>query len=264
MKNKPTEWKIGIFLIMIFVAVAIVSIFYTPHDAYAMQSGMKLKPPSASAFFGTDNLGRDIFSRTMIGIRYSLFFSSITLFFSAVMGIILGLIASRANKLIEQFIMRVIDAINSIPAVLLALVLVSVFAKGNVSLIITLIIIFTPTFVRITRNEAMQIKELEYIQHAENLGASNFRIMFIHTLPNIYPSLLSTSIIVVTNSIMAESALSYLGIGIQPPVPSLGRMMFDAQSYLFNAPWGAILPGVAIVLLIIGFNYLGEGIRKLY
>ena len=264
MKNKPTEFKIGIFLILFFMLVAVISVFYTPHNAYEMQSGMKLQAPSIHALFGTDNLGRDIFSRTMIGIKYSLMFAGMTLLFSGLIGITIGLIASKSNKVIEQVIVRIVDATNSIPAILLALVLISVFAKGNTSLIVAMIVIFTPTFVRITRNEALQIKELEYIQHAEVLGASNFRILFVHTLPNIYPSLLSTAIIVITNSIMAESALSYLGVGIQPPVPSLGRMMYDSQAYLFNAPWGAILPGVTIILLIIGFNYLGEGIRKIF
>jgi ABC-type dipeptide/oligopeptide/nickel transport systems, permease components len=264
MKSKSAEFKIGTLLIMLFLLIAVISVFYTPHDAYEMKANMKLQAPSLEVLFGTDNLGRDIFSRTMIGVRYSLTFSGITLFLSATIGITIGLVASRANRFLDQFIMRVVDAINSIPTILLALVLLSVFAGGNVPLIIAMVVIFTPAFVRMTRNEAIQIKELEYIQHAEVLGASNFRIMFIHTLPNIYPSLLSTGIIVITNSIMVESALSYLGVGIQPPIPSLGRMMYDAQSYLFNAPWGAILPGIAIVLLISGFNYLGEGIRKLY
>lgn len=264
MKNKPSEFKTGVFLIILFVFVAIAGVFYTPHNAYEMQSTMKLNPPSAIYLFGTDNLGRDIFSRTIIGLRYSLLFSVITLFCSAIIGVTIGLFASGANKYVDQLIMRIVDAVNSVPTILLALVLVSVFTKKNTSLVIAMIFIFIPTFVRITRNEAIRIKELEYIQHAQVLGASNIRIMFIHILPNMYSSLLSVAIIVVTNSIMVESALSYLGVGIQPPIPSLGRMMYDSQTYLFNAPWTAILPGITIVILIAGFNYLGEGIRKLY
>jgi len=263
MHNKSFEFKIGFICTIFFVAIAIVSLFYTPYNPYAMQASMKLQAPSFLAFFGTDNFGRDIFSRTMLGISYSLLFSMLTLIFSATIGISIGLFAVRAGRITDQIIMRIVDAVNSIPTILLALVLLSIFSKGHFPLIISMIIVFISPFIRITRNEAMQIRELEYIQHAEVLGASNFRIMYIHILPNILPSIISTSIIVITSSIMVESTLSYLGVGIQPPIPSLGRMVYDAQAILLSAPWAAIMPGIAIILLIAGFNYLGEGIRKL-
>lgn len=264
MRVKPVEFKIGCTLLILFVGIAILSIFYTPYSPYEMRWQMKLQPPSALALFGTDNFGRDILSRTMVGIRYSLLFSMLTLTFSAIIGLGIGLLAISASKIVDQIIMRFIDVINSIPTILLALVLLSLFAKGNFSLIIAMIIVFIPPFVRMTRNEALQIRELEYIQHAKVLGASNFRIMYVHILPNLLPSIISTSIIVITASIMVESTLSYLGIGIQPPVPSLGRMMYDSQAVLLNAPWGAIMPGITLILLIASFNYLGEGIQKSY
>jgi peptide/nickel transport system permease protein len=146
--------------------------------------------------------------------------------------------------------------------VLLALVLSAVFAKGSLPLIITLSVVFFPSFVRITRNEAAKIHSLEYIYRARVQGASTARILFVHILPNIASPLISASVIVLTNAVILESVLSYLGLGIQPPIPSLGRMMFDAQSFLSNAAWGALFPGMAVVLLAAGFHYIGEGIMR--
>lgn len=262
MKNKSQEYNIGLAIIFFFSCVALVSAFYTPHDAYTMLANAKMKAPSFEFFFGTDNLGRDILSRTMVGIRYTLLFSVITLFGSGIFGITIGLICSRVSSIWDQIIIRIIDTINAIPSVLLALVLMSVLKKGNISLILSLIVIFIPAFARISRNEAIQIRELEYIQHTELLGASNLRVMFIHILPNIYPSVVSTAIIVITNSIVVESALSYLGVGIQPPVPSLGRMMYDSQTILIDAPWAALIPGICVVLIIIGFNCIGSAVEN--
>jgi peptide/nickel transport system permease protein len=249
----------GIYLIAVFAFVALLSIVYTPHDPFVMDAARKFAPPSLRHPFGTDNFGRDILSRTMVGVRYSLLFSCATLAVSFVSGVTIGLVAVSVHKVIGHIIMRVVDAVNAIPVVLLSLVLVAVFAGNAAALIIAMSAVFTPAFVRITRNEALQIRELGYIDHARVLGASGFRIMFAHILPNLTPSLSATAVIVMVNSITVESVLSYLGLGIQPPTPSLGRMLFDAQGYLFNAPWAAVLPGLTIVLLLCGFNYLGEG-----
>lgn len=257
MENKKVKFNIGYIIVFVYILIAIIGLFYTPYDAYAMIGNMKMQPPSSMHFFGTDNFGRDIFSRTIIGIRYTLAFSGIALLGSGIIGVSIGLICVRVNRYIDQIIIRVIDTINSIPPILLALVLMSIF-KGNAPLLVSLTVIFIPMFVRITRNEAMQIRELEFIQRAELIGASSFRIIIKHILPNLYPSLISTSILVITNTIMVESSLSYLGVGIQPPVPSLGRMLYDAQSILINAPWAAIIPGCCIVILIVGLNYLGR------
>jgi peptide/nickel transport system permease protein len=250
--------NLGMYLIVLFVFVSLLSIVYTPHDPFAMDAARKFAPPSFRHLFGTDNFGRDILSRTMVGVRYSLLFSLSTLAVSFVCGVTVGLIAASTHKIVGHIIMRVVDAVNAIPVVLLSLVLVAVFAGNATSLIIAMSAVFTPAFVRITRNEALKIRELGYIDHARVLGASGFRIMYAHILPNLAPALSATAVIVMVNSITVESVLSYLGLGIQPPTPSLGRMLFDAQGYLFNAPWAAVLPGLTIVLLLCGFNYLGE------
>jgi peptide/nickel transport system permease protein len=260
----------GMYLVALFVFIALLSIVYTPHDPFAMNAARKFAPPSLQHLFGTDNFGRDILSRTMVGVRYSLLFSCATLAVSFVCGVAIGLAAASTYKIIGHIIMRVVDAVNAIPVVLLSLVLIAAFSArssagagtGNAaSLIIAMSAVFTPAFVRITRNEALQLRELGYIDHARVLGASSFRIMYAHILPNLAPSLINTAVIVMVNSITVESVLSYLGLGIQPPTPSLGRMLFDAQGYLFNAPWAAVLPGLTIVLLLCGLNYFAGEIQ---
>jgi peptide/nickel transport system permease protein len=260
---KRRNYGAGVYLVAIFVVTALLSIVWTPHDPFAMDAALKFAPPSFRHPFGTDNFGRDILSRTMTGVRYSLLFSFATLAISFVCGVTVGLTAAGAHKTIGHLIMRIVDAVNAIPVVLLSLVLVAAFsvrgpAGTGATLIIAMSAVFTPAFVRITRNETLHALKLGYIDHARVLGASRFRIMYAHILPNLTLSLTNTAVIVMVNSITVESVLSYLGLGIQPPTPSLGRMLFDAQGYLFNAPWAAVLPGLTIVLLLCGFNYLGE------
>jgi peptide/nickel transport system permease protein len=227
-----------------------------------MDASQKLKAPSVSHIFGADNLGRDIFSRTVLGVRYSLFFAASALVLSFSAGCAVGLFSAFAPRLAQQVIMRLLDAVNAIPASLLALALVTVFKKGAFPLILSMAIVFFPSFVRISRNEALKIRELEYIQAAQAQGAGLCRILLVHILPNIASPLISTSVIVLTNAIMIESMLSYLGLGIQPPTPSLGRMMAESQGFLLSAPWAALFPGGAIVLLAAGFHYLGDGILQ--
>jgi peptide/nickel transport system permease protein len=259
-KNK--HLMAGIVIEAVFLCLLALSFFALPYDPFAMDAAQKLRPPSTLHFFGTDNLGRDIFSRTLAALRYTLLFSLAPLALSGISGITAGLALSASPRAAQQIAMRVLDAVNAIPTVLLALVLSVVFARGTAPLVITLAVVFLPSFVRIARNEAAKIHPLEYIQRARVQGASTARILFVHILPNIASPLIASSVIVLTNSIILESILSYLGLGIQPPAPSLGKMIFDAQSFLSNAAWGAFFPGAAIVLLAAGFHYIGEGIMR--
>ena len=261
MKKNP-QLMAGIAIEAFFVCLLAVSFFALPHDPFAMDAAQKLQPPSAQHFFGTDNLGRDIFSRTLAALRYTLLFSLAPLALSGSAGITAGLVLSACPRAVQHIAMRVLDSVNAIPTMLLALVLSVVFAKGAAPLVITLAVVFFPSFVRIARNEAAKIHPLEYVQRARVQGASKARILFVHILPNIASPLIAASVIVLTNSIMLESILSYLGLGIQPPIPSLGKMIFDAQSFLTNAAWGVLFPGAAIVLLAAGFHYIGEGIMR--
>jgi peptide/nickel transport system permease protein len=265
-KTRPREYPVGLGIIALFAALALLGVFYTPWDPFAMDAAQKFAPPSPAHPFGTDNFGRDILSRAITGLRYSLVFSVAALGLSFFCGVTLGLLAAGTNKTVDMVIMHLVDAVNSIPVALFSLALLAAFRgvgwSSHIALIIALGIVFIPAFVRVTRNEAMRIRELGYIDHAKVLGTGDFRIMYAHILPNLYGPLSSTAIIVIVNSMTVESILSYLGLGIQPPLPSLGRMLFDAQSCLFNAPWAAVFPGLTLALLLAGFNLLGEGLRK--
>jgi peptide/nickel transport system permease protein len=253
-------YRVALWTLIFLLACALFSLLYTPYNPFAMNAAELFRAPSFRHPFGTDNFGRDILSRTMVALRYSLLFSTCTLALSFSAGVTLGLLSAYSHKALDALIMRCVDAVSSIPLMLLALALLAIFKRETP--IPAMAILFVPSFVRITRNETLKIKELPYIDHARVLGAGKLRIMYAHILPSLAPSLFSTAIVVLVNSITVESALSYLGIGIQPPTPSLGRMLFDAQSYLFYAPWAAALPCIVMVLLLSAFNYLGEGLRR--
>ncbi|MDR3312119.1 MAG: ABC transporter permease [Spirochaetaceae bacterium] len=253
--------KIGAVLCAVFVLAALVSIVWTPHSPFVMDAAVRFASPSPGHPFGTDNFGRDVLSRAMVAVRYSLLFSAATVALSAFMGVAIGLAAAFVRHVAGLAVMRLVDAVNSIPVILLTLVLVnaadgSALGKTGVPLVLAMTVVFTPAFIRITRNEAVKIKSMGYIDHARVLGAGKIRIMYAHILPNLVPSLGSTGIIVAVQSVMVESALSYLGFGIQPPLPSLGKMLFDAQGFLFRAPWMAIFPAAMVALLLCGLNYL--------
>jgi peptide/nickel transport system permease protein len=158
--------------------------------------------------------------------------------------------------------MRIIDTINSFPGIVLALLLVAVMDNGQFTLFIALLILFTPSYTRVMRTGAMQYKNSNFVQAEKILGAGYFRITFIHILPNLAPQLLSASVLGLSNAILAESAMSYLGMGIQPPNPSWGRMLYESQSWFFSAPWYSLAPGLFIMLTVIAFHMLGEGIRR--
>lgn len=259
--KKDIQLKIGLILIGIVLAIALVGMFYTPFRVDDMDIVHRFAPPGFPHLFGTDNFGRDTFSRLMVGARFTLFVAVITVSVSAVSGIILGLLTGYLGGVLDECIMRIIDALNSFPSILLALVMVTVLNQAKYAVVVALAILFIPSFTRIVRSGALQYRNREFINSARVFGASPLRIMFVHLLPNIYPSLLSAVVIGLSNAVLAESSLSYLGLGIQPPTPSWGRMLSEAQAYLFNAPWLSVAPGLMIILTVLGYHSIGEGLR---
>ncbi len=256
--------KLGIALIGFIILISIVSLFYTPYDPYAMNPNDRFLPPSVVHLLGTDNFGRDNFSRVITGSRYTLFVAVSTVSIGAFIGGILGLVAGYFGGIANEIIMRVIDAISSFPTILLALVMVTVINKGRYTIIIALGIVFIPSFTRIVRSGTLQHRNSEFVTSAYIYGASHIRIMFVHILPNLRHSLISSVIIGLSHAILAEAGMSYLGMGIQPPIPSWGRMLFEGQTYLFNAPWEVLSSGLMIMITVLGFHYAGEGIQKVY
>jgi peptide/nickel transport system permease protein len=258
------ELRIGLVIVGFIVALGILSIFYTPYDVYEMNTSIRSQAPSLTHFFGTDNFGRDVFSRAMVGARFTLLVSVSTVLLAAVISIILGLVCGYAGGMLDEIVMRVIDAINSFPSILIALVMVSILNYGKLTIIPALVIMFIPSFTRIVRTGTLQYKNADFVLSNKVFGDSDVRILFVHILPNIYPLLLSSIVIGLSNAILAESSMSYLGLGIQPPIPSWGRMLKEAQDIIFSTPWAALAPGLMIVVTIVGLNCIGEGIRKKY
>ncbi|MDR0322119.1 MAG: ABC transporter permease [Treponema sp.] len=256
------ELKIGASIGIFIVAMSLLSFFWVPHDYNSMDHNNRLLSPSTSHLLGTDNFGRDIFSRIMAGGRNSLLLAVCTVAGAAAAGSILGLLAGFIGGIVGEIIMRIIDTINSFPGIVVALLFVAIMDNGQFTLFVALLILFIPSFTRVMRTGAMQYKNAEFVQAERILGAGFFRLTFIHILPNIAPSLLSASVIGLSNAILAEAAMSYLGMGIQPPNPSWGRMLHEAQTWFFNAPWCALAPGLFIMLTVIAFHMLGEGLRR--
>jgi ABC-type dipeptide/oligopeptide/nickel transport systems, permease components len=256
------ELKFGAATGIVIVVMSLVSFFWSPHDYNLMDHTKRFLSPSASHLLGTDNFGRDIFSRIMAGGRNSLLVAVCTVAGAAAAGSILGLLAGFLGGIAEEIIMRITDTINSFPGIVIALMFTAIMDNGQFTLFIALLILFIPSYTRVMRTIALQYKDAAFIQAERLLGAGFFRITFIHILPNVIPSLLCASVIGLSNAILAESTMSYLGLGIQPPNPSWGRMLYESQSWFYSAPWCAIAPGIFIMLTVIAFHMLGEGLRR--
>jgi peptide/nickel transport system permease protein len=255
------ELAFGAAIALLIVVLSMVSFFWTPYDSLAIDEVQRFAQPSARHLLGTDNFGRDVFSRIMSGAKNSIVIALCTVICAAAAGCILGLVSGYKGGLPDEIIMRIIDAINSFPGIVLALLMAAVFDNRQLSLFLAIFILFIPSFTRVMRTGARQFRNSSFIQAERIIGARFFRITFIHILPNCMPSLASSVIIALSNALLAESAMSYLGLGIQPPNPSWGRMLYESQNYFFNAPWASLAPGLCIMLAVIAFHFLGSGIR---
>jgi len=258
------ELKLGACIGLVIVAMSLLSFFWVPYDYNLMDQNSRLLPPGFSHLLGTDNFGRDVFSRVMAGGRNSLLLAVCTVASAAAAGSILGLLAGYIGGITSEIIMRIIDTLNSFPSIVLALMLVAVMENSQFTLFIALFIVFIPSYTRVMRTGALQYKNASFIQAEKIIGAGFFRITLIHILPNVAPALLSASALGLSNAILAEAAMSYLGMGIQPPHPSWGRMLHEAQAWFFNAPWCAAAPGLFIMLTVAAFHLLGDGLRRIF
>lgn len=243
--------------------LAVLGSFWTPYSTTSMNAAERFAAPSLRHLFGTDNFGRDIFSRAMEGIGTTVFISTLVVLSSGTAGILIGALTGYFGGILDEITMRLTDAINGFPSILLGLVMISLLGKGQKNVIISLSIVFIPSFVRIVRSEFIRLRDADYIMRARLMGVGKARILFVHILPNIFSTFWVSVMIGFNNAILAESGMSYLGIGVQPPDASLGKMLSDAQGYLTTAPWYALAPGLAIVWIVLGFSLLSEGIRRL-
>lgn len=262
MKKKNLNMRIGLIIVGIMFAFILIGKIASPYDPNAIDASLKFAPMSWKHWFGCDNFGRDILSRVMEGTYATFKVSLGTVLIGTFFGIIVGALTGYFGGVIDEILMRVNDAIFAFPSILLALLFISLLGSGTYQVMVALGIAFIPSFARIVRAEFLKARNMDYVKQAKLLGAGSLRIMFIHILPNTFTVLLSSIMIGFNNAVLAEASMSFLGIGVQPPDPSLGRMLSEAQTYLFKQPSYALFPGLAIIMLVLGFSLLGDGFSK--
>ena len=257
-KKKNLNFYIGLVITGIMLLMIVVGLFYTPYNPEAMDSTLKNAGVSLAHPFGCDNFGRDILSRVMVGSRTTVLVGLATVIIGTFFGIIIGAFTGYFGGMADEILMRIMDALLAFPSILLALVIIGLFAPSTWNLIMALGIAFVPSFARIVRSEFLRCKNMDYVTAAKLNGAKDLRVMFVHILPNTIKVLSSSVLIGFNNAVLAEAGMSFLGIGVMPPDPSLGRMMSEAQSYIFSNPGFAIFPGVVLILIILGISLIGS------
>ena len=258
-ERKSKNFRAGAVITGFMLLLILVGMVWTPYDPNAMNAAAKMSSPSWQHILGTDNFGRDIFSRVVEGAGATFLIAAATVAIGLVVGLVIGGLTGWFGGWVDEVLMRLNDSITAFPSILLALVLVAIFGSGKYNIILALGILFVPSFARIVRTEVAKQKSQDYVRSAKLMGVGDMRVLFVHILPNTIPVLLSSVAIGFNNAVLAEASMSYLGVGVQPPDPSLGRMLNEAQGYLMSAPWYALSAGAAIILLVLGFGLLSEG-----
>ena len=251
----------GLAVIVLFVALAVFAPLVAPYDPTAQSWTSVRKAPSALHWLGTDDVGRDVLARIIFGARASLVAGCISVAIALAIGVPLGLAAGYIGGFLDALISRITDAMLAIPFLILAIALAAFMGPSLRNAMIAIGITTTPIFVRLTRGQVMAVKVEDYVEAARAVGNPPWRVAFVHILPNILPALMVQASLSIAAAIIAEAALSFLGLGQQPPAPSWGSMLNAAQRFLANAPWMAVWPGLAIFLTVVSFNLLGDGLR---
>ncbi len=257
------SFTLGAVLVALFLLAALLSLAWTPYPATELDIPNKLLPPGSAHWLGTDSLGRDIVSLLLVGARASIAVGVIAVGIGIGFGVALGLLAAARRGWVEEVVMRLADFTFAFPALLTAIMLTAIYGPGLVTSIVAIGIFNIPVFARITRAAANSVLARDFVLAARACGKGRLRITFEHVLPNIASILIVQATIQFAVAILAEAALSYLGLGTQPPTPSWGRMLNEAQTLLFQAPHLAVWPGAAIALSVLGLNLLGDGLRDL-
>jgi peptide/nickel transport system permease protein len=252
---------VGLIVIALFVFVAVFAPLIAPFDPAAQSWTSVRKAPSALHWLGTDDVGRDVLSRVIFGARASLLAGVISVAIAVSVGVPVGLIAGYLGGWVDALLSRITDAMLAVPALILAIALAAFLGPSLGNAMIAIGVVTTPIFVRLTRGQVMAVKVEDYVEAARAIGNPRWRIALFHILPNILPALLVQGTLSIAAAIIAEAALSFLGLGQQPPAPSWGSMLNSAQRFLTTASWMAIWPGLAIFLTVLSFNLVGDGLR---
>lgn len=254
---------IGSVVVMIFLLLALLAPLLTPFD-YAERTNDVLQPPSAEHWFGTDDLGRDIFTRVIYGTRVSLWVGFFSVVGSVIIGSILGLIAGFYGGWRDTVISRFFDILLAFPGILLAIAIVAMLGPGLENALIAIAIINIPTFGRLMRSRVLSVKEEDYVLAARSIGMSNGRLLWKHILPNCWTPIMVQGTLGFATAVIEAAALGFLGMGAEPPTPEWGTMLSDSREFIQLAPWTMIFPGLAIMFTVLGFNLLGDGLRDLF
>jgi peptide/nickel transport system permease protein len=253
---------IGGAIVLAVVLVALLAPWLSPYDPLEITIPRRLLGPTGAHPFGTDNMGRDILSRVLFGARISLIVGSLVVLCAAGAGIVLGLLAGYTDRL-DRILMRIMDGLMAFPTTLLAIALMAALGARLSNVIIALAIVFTPRVARVVRSVTLVVRELDYVQAAQALGARDSRILARHILPNCLPPVIVQGTFIFAESVLSEAALSFLGVGLPPDIPSWGTIITNGRMFMQTAPWITIFPGVAILISVLGLNLFGDGLRDL-
>lgn len=258
-RNRPAMF--GAIIIVIFILVAIFADQLAPYPPNKITLSQRFIPPNAEHLFGTDNLGRDILSRIIYGARVSLWVGILTVGLAMLIGVPAGLLAGYARGPVDAVLMRMVDIFLAFPVIILAIAIVAVRGPGLVNVMLALVAVYWVTYARVTRGVTLVLSEEDYVTAAQSIGVPSWRIMSRHLFPNALAPILVIATLGLGSAILAEAALSFLGLGIQPPEASWGSMLNFGMQFLRDAPWLTIFPGIAIFLTVLGFNLIGDGLR---
>lgn len=253
----------GSFIIILLAIIALFGPYLAPYDPEAMNFAAVFAAPSLAHPFGTDEFGRDVFSRVLYGAAVSFRVAIVAVGISGIAGVFLGALAGFYGRWLDEIIMRIMDILFAFPAVLLAITVMAILGRGVTNAMIAIAVVYTPIFARVTRGAVISVRGREFVSAARALGQSNGQIIIKHILPNALAPIIVQTSLSLAFAILAEAALSFFGLGTQPPDPSWGRMLSEGRSFLNQAPWMGIFPGLAIMLSVMGFNFLGDGLRDL-
>ncbi|WP_150265385.1 nickel transporter permease [Paenibacillus tepidiphilus] len=258
-KNKTA--MLGLCIIVFFILVALLAPLLAPYGYKEQELVNRLKPPSGDHWFGTDDLGRDMFTRILYGARISLWVGFFSVIGSIIVGTLLGVLAGFYGRWIDMLISRVFDILLAFPSILLAIAIVAILGPSLRNALLAIAIVNIPTYGRLVRARVLSLKSEEYITAARAIGMKNSRILLTHILPNSLTPIIVQGTLGIATAIIEAAALGFLGLGAQPPDPEWGKMLSDSRQFIQKAPWTVIFPGLSIMLTVLGFNLMGDGLR---
>ena len=251
----------GLCIVIFFIIIAIIAPWIAPYGFKTQVLADRMQAPSSKHWFGTDDFGRDIFSRVIYGARISLWVGFFSVLGSVVFGTLLGIVAGYYGRWVDAIISRIFDVMLAFPSILLAIAVVSILGPSLKNALIAIAVINIPNFGRLVRSKVLSVKQEEYIMAARAVGMKDTRILLQHILPNSISPVIVQATLAIATAIIEAAALGFLGLGAQPPEPEWGKMLADSKNYITNAPWTLFFPGMAIMLTVLGFNLMGDGLR---